>query len=159
MKLNSIFLVVFILLLFVFSECTNSSSGDNVAEMSNLSALKSFEYITTEQFKEKIFDFEKNKEWIYSGTKPCIVDFYADWCGPCKMLSPILGELSEEYKDKITIYKVNIDKEKDLAQLFNINSIPALLFCPMSGKPSMSNGYIEKSELSKMIKEILLTKK
>lgn len=148
--------IITILSVFANTGCTNNSMGDNISSNANDNDKKSLVYLTTVQFKEKVFDFEKNKEWAFAGLKPCLVDFYADWCGPCKKLNPILKELSEEYKDNIDIYKVNIDKEPALAQLFGISSIPALLFCPMNGKPSMSNGYIGKENLNKMIQDILL---
>jgi thioredoxin 1 len=112
------------------------------------------EYLTKETFKEKIFDFETEKEWKYKGDKPCIIDFYADWCGPCKMVSPILEELSKEYQGKVDIYKIDTDKEQDLAGAFGIVSIPSILFVPVEGQPQMSAGALPKSSFLNAIKTI-----
>ncbi|MBR5856422.1 MAG: thioredoxin fold domain-containing protein [Bacteroidales bacterium] len=115
--------------------------------------------INKQQFLEKVYNFEKNpQKWVYEGTLPCIVDFYADWCGPCKALSPRLAKMSEEFKGKIIIYKVNVDKEKELARAFGINSIPALLWCPAKGEPHFTQGAISEEELRKRIEEALLKK-
>jgi len=111
--------------------------------------------ITTEEFKAKVFDFEKNKEWKYAGDKPCIVDFYADWCGPCKMIAPVLDELSQKYAGKLEIYKIDTDKEQDLAAAFAIQSIPSMLFIPMEGKPQMAQGALPKDTLEKAIADVL----
>jgi len=108
-------------------------------------------------FIEKVFNFEENPNvWSYRGTKPCIIDFYADWCGPCKRVAPIMAELAEQYQDQIVIYKVNTDQQQELAQLFGIRSIPSILFCPASGQPQMTMGALPKAEFEKMIKDILL---
>jgi len=115
------------------------------------------EHLTLETFKEKVLNYEINtEEWVYEGKIPCIIDFYASWCGPCKMIAPILEELSEEYKDKIIIYKIDTEKEQDLAAMFGIRSIPSILFVPMDGKPSMINGALPKKDFEKVIKDILL---
>ncbi len=110
-------------------------------------------------FLEKVFNFEASPDkWVYSGDKPCIIDFYADWCGPCKKVAPIMSELAEQYKDQIVIYKVNTDREKELAGMFNIRSIPSILYCPVEGSPTMTMGALPKTEFEKMVKEILLAK-
>lgn len=111
--------------------------------------------LTTEEFKAKVFDFEKNKEWKYSGDKPCIVDFYADWCGPCKMIAPVLDELSQKYAGRLEIYKIDTDQEQDLAAAFAIQSIPSMLFIPMAGKPQMAQGALPKDALEKAIGDVL----
>ena len=113
------------------------------------------EHLTTEEFKTKVFNWEENSEWKYEGDLPAIVDFYADWCGPCKMVAPILEELSEEYKGKIHIYKVDTDKEQELAMAFGIQSIPSILFIPMDDKPQMAAGALPKESLQQVIKEVL----
>ncbi|MEF3279855.1 MAG: thioredoxin [Elusimicrobiota bacterium] len=116
------------------------------------------EILNEETFKAKVFDFEKNKEWKFSGDKPCIVDFYADWCGPCKILSPILEEISIKYAGKLDVYKVNTDKEQNLAAMFDIQSIPTLLFVPLSGKPMISIGLMPKERIEEIItKELGVT--
>ncbi|MBL4568664.1 MAG: thioredoxin [Flavobacteriaceae bacterium] len=117
------------------------------------------ENLTKDAFLEKVFDFEKNKEWKFKGTVPAIIDFYADWCGPCKMIAPILEQLSEEYGDKLTIYKVDTETEQELSVAFGIRSIPSMLFCPMEGQPQMANGALPKPELEKTIIEVLNVKK
>ena len=113
-------------------------------------------HLTTQEFKDKIFDYTKNKDWVYGGDKPAIIDFYADWCGPCKMLSPILEELAGEYKDKINIYKVDTESERELAQVFGIRSIPSMLFIPMEEQPAMQPGLLPKNTLDQIIREHLL---
>lgn len=113
-------------------------------------------HITKADFLKKIYDFEKNPdEWKYLGSQPAIVDFYADWCGPCRQLSPVLDELAKEYSGKLTIYKVNVDNERGLATFFGIRSIPTLLFIPMKGKPQRSLGALSKTELKGIIKDVL----
>ena len=113
-------------------------------------------HITKADFLKKVYDFEKNPdEWKYLGSQPAIVDFYADWCGPCRQLSPVLDELAKEYSGKLTIYKVNVDNERGLATLFGIRSIPTLLFIPMKGKPQRSLGALSKTELKGIIKDVL----
>lgn len=114
------------------------------------------EYLTNQTFKEKIFNYEENKEWKYEGELPCIIDFYADWCGPCKMVSPILESLSEEYNGQINIYKIDTDKEAELSSLFGIRSIPSLLFVPRNGTPRMAMGAMPKESFVKLIKDVLL---
>jgi len=120
--------------------------------------------LTKADFLEKVMDYEKNQsEWVYEGDKPAIIDFYADWCGPCRQAAPVLEELAAEYKGQIYIYKVDTEKEKELAAVFGIRSIPAFLFVPQEGRPSMSNGIAQTPEATKemfkqMIDEILLGK-
>ncbi len=114
------------------------------------------EHLTLDSFKQKIFDFEKNQEWKFEGELPALIDFYADWCGPCKMVAPILEELSEEYDGKINIYKVDTESEQELAALFGIRSIPSLLFIPKDDKPQMAQGALPKDALKDAIENLLL---
>ena len=114
------------------------------------------EHLTKETFLEKVFNFEKNKDWTFEGELPCIIDFYADWCQPCKVVSPILEELSKEYEGKINIYKVNTEEETELSSAFGIRSIPSLLFCPSEGQPQMAQGALPKESLVQAITEVLL---
>ena len=116
------------------------------------------EYLTKEQFKEKIFDYSQSGEWKYKGDKPAFIDFYAEWCGPCRMLSPVIDELTKEYEGKIDVYKINTQDEKELAQIFDVMSIPSLLFIPMEGKPQMVSGGRSKDELKKLFKDLLNVK-
>jgi len=114
------------------------------------------EHLTKDTFISKVFDFENNKEWNYQGELPCLIDFYADWCGPCKMVAPILEELAKEYKGKINIYKVDTEAEQELAGVFGIRSIPSILFCPADGAPQMAMGALPKETFKKAIEDILL---
>jgi len=113
------------------------------------------EHLTAETFKKKVFDYETSKDWKYEGELPCIVDFYADWCGPCKMVAPILEELSDEYAGKMNVYKVNTEEEQELAAVFGIQSIPSLLFVPKEGQPQMAMGALPKDTFIKAFKEVL----
>lgn len=112
--------------------------------------------MTLQDFKDKIFDFEKEQEWKFNGELPAIIDFYADWCGPCKMVAPVLEELSTEYDGKIHIYKVDTEAEPELSALFGIQSIPTFLFIPKDGQPMMQPGAFPKKVFKQVIEEKLL---
>ena len=114
------------------------------------------EHLSTASFKEKVFNYETNTEWNFSGELPAIIDFYADWCGPCKMVAPVLEELSKEYDGKINIYKVDTEVEQELAAVFGIRSIPSILFIPKSDKPQMAQGALPKDALKNAIENVLL---
>lgn len=113
------------------------------------------EHLTKETFKSKVFDYENNKEWKFEGDKPCIIDFYADWCAPCKMVAPVLEELSEDFDGKLDIYKVNTEEEQELAAIFGIRSIPSILFVPVGGQPQMAMGALPKETFIKAFKDVL----
>lgn len=113
------------------------------------------EHLTEESFKNKVFNFEENKEWKFEGELPCLIDFYADWCGPCKIVGPILEELQNEYEGKINVYKIDTESERNLAGMFGIQSIPSLLFVPQDGQPQMAVGALPKESLKKAIKDVL----
>jgi thioredoxin 1 len=113
------------------------------------------EHLTKESFKTKVFDFEAGKEWKFAGTKPAIIDFYADWCAPCRMVAPLLEELKEEYGDKLDIFKINTENERELAAMFGIQSIPSLLFIPTEGQPQMAMGALPKETFKKAIADVL----
>lgn len=112
--------------------------------------------MTTKDFKEKVFNYETEQDWKYLGELPAIIDFYADWCGPCKMVAPILEELSTEYEGKLVIYKVNTDVEQELSTVFGIQSIPTILFIDADGEPMMQPGALPKHVFRKLIEEKLL---
>jgi thioredoxin 1 len=114
------------------------------------------EHLTKQTFLDKIFNYEVNQEWKFEGELPAIIDFYADWCGPCKMVAPILEELSKEYEGKINIYKIDTEAEQELAAAFNIRSIPSMLFIPKEGQPQMAVGALPKDALKNAISEVLL---
>ncbi len=113
------------------------------------------EHLTNETFKEKVFNYEDNKEWKFEGEIPAIIDFYADWCGPCKTIAPILEELQAEYGEKLNIYKVNTEDQKELSSVFGIQSIPSLLFIPKEGQPQMAMGALPKETFKQAISEVL----
>jgi thioredoxin len=113
------------------------------------------EKLTAETFKEKVFDYTLEKEWSYKGEKPAIIDFYADWCGPCKTVAPILEKLSTEYEGKVDIYKIDTEQEKELASVFGIQSIPSILFIPVGEQPQMSMGALPIDVFKKAISEVL----
>ncbi len=117
------------------------------------------EHLTKQSFQEKVFNFEANKDWKFEGELPCIIDFYADWCQPCKTVAPILDELSDEYKGKVNIYKVNTEEETELAAAFGIRSIPSILFCPADGQPQMAQGALPKDTFVQAINDVLLKEK
>jgi thioredoxin 1 len=132
----------------------------NMASFAQVSDQDKPEHLTVQTFKEKIFNYEKNPDnWTFEGDLPCIVDFYADWCKPCKLIAPIMEELALEYKGKINVYKVNTEQQRELSTLFGIKSIPSVLFIPMKGKPQMSTGALPKESFKQVIDEFLLEKK
>jgi thioredoxin len=113
------------------------------------------EHLTIDTFKAKVFNFEENKDWKFEGEAPCLIDFYADWCGPCKIIAPVLEQLQKDYGDKLNIYKVNTENEQELAAMFGIQSIPSLLFVPKEGKPQMAMGALPKETFEQAFKEVL----
>ncbi|MGI6571993.1 MAG: thioredoxin [Fermentimonas sp.] len=153
------------LLIFCCQLKPKTSAGDdqNVenktkSTTNNMTATKTIQ-LTRADFLEKVANFEKNPdEWVYLGDKPAIIDFYADWCGPCKMIAPILEELAKEYEGKVYIYKVDTEAEQQLAAEFGIRSIPSLLFVPMEGAPQMAQGALPKDALKQAIDGVLLKK-
>ena len=155
-KLKDLFLISVVLLLV---SCSMSAKSDK-NETGNVAAKGEVVVLNKADFLTKVYNYEKNQtEWVYEGTKPCIVDFYADWCGPCKKISPILKELAGEYKNDIIIYKINVDNEKELAAAFGIQSIPTLLFIPAKGKPQLAQGALSKEQFVEQINGFLLGKK
>jgi thioredoxin len=143
------------------SEVSETSDGESAAGITEDHGTK---MLTGEDFLVKVMNYEKNPtEWVFEGNKPCLIDFYADWCAPCRITSPILEELAKEYGSKIDIYKIDTDKEKELAAVFGIQSIPSFLFVPMEGKPTMSSGIARTPEETRQmfrdqIDKILLQK-
>ena len=137
-------IIICISMVFLFFSCNK-----NNREMGTI-------HLTTADFKAKVFDYDANTDWKYAGDKPCVIDFYADWCAPCRMVAPILEELAGEYEGKIYIYKIDTEAEQELAAIFGIRSIPSLLFVPASGQPQMAQGAMGKADLKRIIDEFLL---
>ena len=134
-------------------ESTNKS--DPNVEVIEANGSNLMESLSKKSFSQKVFNYEQNKEWKFEGKIPCIVDFYADWCGPCKMVEPILQELAQEYQGKLNIYRVDTQAQPELAAVFGIQSIPSILFVPLNDKPQMAVGALPKETLKKTIKEVL----
>ena len=148
-------IIIILLAALSFYACGNSQSNKNNKTNNNMKTIE----LTKEDFLTKVANFEANPtEWKYLGEKPALIDFYASWCGPCKTVAPILEALAAEYGDSIIIYKINTEKEQELAAAFGIRSIPSLLFVPMSDKPQMSQGAMGKADLKRAIDSILLNK-
>ena len=159
-----------ILITFLFISCNSTSGskdGDNSGKataqatdggsVKTESAAGKPEHLTAQTFKLKVMDYDKNPgQWIFEGDKPAIIDFYADWCRPCRMIAPILEELAVEYEGKINIYKVDTEAQRELAAVFGIESLPTVLFIPMQGKPSSQKGALPKESYKKIIDEFLL---
>jgi len=155
---------------FMFMSCNGTSGSKESSTASNTSAKSADggstktettagkpELLTAETFKLKVMDYEKNtQQWIFEGDKPAIVDFYADWCRPCRMIAPILEELAVEYEGKIDVYKVDTEAQRELATIFGIQSLPTVLFIPMQGKPSMQKGALPKESYKQIIDDFLL---
>ena len=142
--------------LFTNVSCANNAEAKSAGKNGEESGVV---YLNKDSFKEEVFDYETNKEWKYNGKVPAILDFYADWCGPCRQLAPVLDEMQKEYKGKIQVFKVNTDKEKELAAVFGIRSLPTIVFIPVDGEPQAAMGFRPKADLEKMVTEILKVSK
>jgi thioredoxin len=152
-------LLATILFVAFLTACTGKSTENKTAVKPETNQEKAPIHLTKAEYLKKVAEFQANStEWKYLGDKPCIVDFYATWCGPCKMVAPILDELAAEYDGKIYIYKVDVDAEPDIAAAYGIQSIPTLFFCPMNGAPKVSQGAMQKEDIKKMIETILQKK-
>jgi thioredoxin 1 len=140
---------------FFFFTCKSGNRNTSESEkVGNTAVIQ----LTNDAFKKMVFNYELDKEWKYEGSKPLIIDFYADWCEPCRNLSPIVEEVAKEYEGKIIVYKVDTDKELILSQSLGISGLPTLLFIPAHGSPQMSTGAIPKESLIQAINEVLLVK-
>ena len=154
--------ILFLSAAIIAVSCSNSTETKAQSEQAgNTKTEKIVEgktiHLNKEMFIQKVMDYETNKEeWIYLGDKPAIIDFYADWCKPCKLIAPIMEELADEYKGQLYVYKVDTQVERELAAIFGIRSIPAVLFIPMQGKPQMSTGALPKETFKSTIDEFLI---
>ncbi len=142
--------IILTLLVAMVALVPAAAKGKNDKKMTTI-------HLTKAQFLEKVYNLDQTTNSLtYLGDKPALIDFYASWCGPCKALAPVLEELAAEFGDQIYIYKVDTEAEQELAAAFNIRSIPTLLFIPMEGKPTMSQGAMPKAELKQTIEKLLL---
>ena len=153
MRYKLVLTVIVSSLFFITCNSENPSSG-SPAVASGGSVIK----LTDESFRKLVFDYDRNKEWKYEGSKPAIIDFYADWCAPCRQLSPLVEELAKEYGDRVVVYKVDTDAEKMLAQKMGITGLPTLFFIPVNGKPQYTMGLLPKETLVKAINDVLTIK-
>lgn len=144
-------------LVLLLSNCNAGNPGKTVSSV-NTTTPGTVIAMNNEMFKQKVFNYDVNKEWKYEGKLPAIIDFYADWCGPCRQLSPRVEAIAKEYAGKIVVYKVNTDTEQLLAQNMGVSNLPTLLFIPLKGKPQASMGAVPKETLVKAIQEVLLVK-
>ena len=150
-------LLPLLIVLIVAVSCKSGSQEKSTTD-STVNATQTV-VITKALFLEKVMNYEKNpQEWVYLGEKPAVIDFYADWCGPCKMIAPYLEEIAAEQKDSLIVYKLDTEAEKELAALFGIQSIPSLLFIPMEGQPQMAQGAMPKEQLMELVNTICLGK-
>jgi Thioredoxin domain-containing protein len=150
--LTVVALVMISVIVYAFNDRAETNQGKKEATSKQGEVV----VMDKEMFLKDVFDYEKSKEWKYKGDKPAIIDLYADWCGPCRQVAPLMKELAKEYAGKIVIYKVNVDKQKELAALFNATSIPLFVFIPMKGEPQLFRGAADKATYKKAIDEFLL---
>lgn len=173
-KMKRIFLMAYAILAVAITGCSQNKQKNNNGEgtaqakeiqqvgkkASSPSEAKAGDgkvnYLTTSDFKKKVMDYEKHpQEWVFEGDRPVIIDFYATWCRPCKMTAPVVEELAKDYQGKIDFYKVDIDKEQELAVTFGIRSIPTFLFIPVKGKPTAQMGAMQKEDFEEIIKQVI----
>ena len=148
-----------LMLVVLFTACTEKKQESKTEEKQQTEKKMEPIHLTKAEFLSKVANFQTNPtEWKYLGDKPCIIDFYATWCGPCKTIAPILEDLAKEYDGKIYIYKVDVDSEPEIAAAYGIQSIPTIFFCPVNGSPQMAQGAMPKESFQKMITEVLLKK-
>lgn len=148
-----------IILATVLTSCTGKTKESKIAGKEQIDQKMAPIHLTKAEFLSKVANFSTNStEWKYLGDKPCIIDFYATWCGPCKMVAPILEDLAKKYNGQVYIYKVDVDAEPEIAAAYGIQSIPTIFFCPMTGNPQLSQGAMQKEDFKKMITDVLLKK-
>lgn len=153
--MKKVFLFTLVALTMLATSCNSKKNNQSTKDTKTEKTMSTI-HLTKEMFLEKVMNYEKNPtEWKYEGDKPCIIDFYADWCGPCKALAPTMEEIAKEYAGKIYVYKVNTEDEQELASVFGIRSIPTMFFCPMDGQPQMAMGALPKATIKQAITDVL----
>ena len=150
-----VFSLTTLLKLFLLTSISAGNPVNTVKEGDNGDSKVTVINMTNDMFKQLVYNYEKNKEWKYEGTKPAIIDFYATWCPPCRELSPLVEQIAHQYSGKIVVYKIDTDKEKLLSQMLGISGLPTLLFIPLKGKPQASMGFIPKEAIVKTINDVL----
>ena len=160
-KMKRLLLIVFTIAAIAMTGCSQNKQNnkDNTVATKTQNATTGegkVNYLTTADFKKKIMDYDKHpQEWVFEGSRPAIIDFYATWCRPCKMTAPVVEELAKDYQGKIDFYKVDVDKEQELAATFGIESIPTILFIPAKGKPTAQMGAMQKADFEEIIKSVI----
>ncbi len=152
MKLKQIFFTLTFSLSFIIFNAAKLHAQANSNCVSEGKPI----HLTKDMFIEKIMDYNKNKTWVYKGNKPCVIDLYATWCGPCKQIAPYMEDIAKKYAGKIDVYKIDTDEERELAKVFGVRSIPMVVYCPMKGDPQVTLGAMPKEQYEKIINEILL---
>jgi len=155
MKMKKYIILLALIFPLIFDQC-NAGNRDRAETKSEVTENENVAELTDASFKKLIFDYEANKEWKYEGSKPSIIDFYADWCAPCRQLSPLVEEIAKEYSGRIDIFKVDTEKETMLTRVIGVSALPTLLFIPAEGSPQFTVGVLSKESLLKAINEILL---
>lgn len=159
--MKRLLLIVFTIAAIAMTGCSQNKQNnkDNTVATKTQNATTGegkVNYLTTADFKKKIMDYDKHpQEWVFEGSRPAIIDFYATWCRPCKMTAPVVEELAKDYQGKIDFYKVDVDKEQELAATFGIESIPTILFIPAKGKPTAQMGAMQKADFEEIIKSVI----
>lgn len=143
--------------MLIIAGCKSGKSGTHETPGTDQNNGGAF-YLTEQDFKEKVFNFDAGKEWKYEGTKPAVIDFYADWCAPCRQLSPLLESVVKEYNGQVILYKIDTEKEKNLTEKLGVQALPTLLYIPVSGKPQVRMGLVPKDSLRQTIDKFLLRK-
>lgn len=154
-------LMIMIAMIGLTTACSSKPAGKETGQTQSTISNEAGkpEHITYDDFLVKVWNFEENPQtWVFKGDMPVIIDFYADWCGPCKKIAPIMDKIAKEYDGKVKVYKINVDNERKLAGVFQVQSIPSVLFVPMSGQPSMQTGALPEDAYFKIVKEQLLVK-
>ncbi len=152
------YILTTLLSVFIFANVSCANKTEAKSSEQNIGKNEVI-HLNQDSFKEMVFDYEKNKEWAYNGKVPAILDFYADWCGPCRQIAPILEQLQKEYNGKIQVFKVDTEKEKELAAIFGIRSLPTLVFIPVNGEPQAVMGARPKAEFETLVSEVLKVSK